>query len=235
MRTRSSSWIQGNHWRPLPSGPPANRRNGSAISLIDAAPRPTTSAVRTATCLVGCRRRLSLPVGAHTREEVGAGRRGLVDGCVTRIAVVADPRRRHEDLGSHIPSLDRCGEGAVRLDAARTDLLLATCRPARAADRSAGQVHDRVGAVDLGRDLLPAARPCSQHGVTWLPGDGDDLVSRAEQRADECFPDQAGPTGDDDLQPALSVLHVRLPPSSFPLRECDCCRSSIARCRQAEL
>ena len=134
-------------------------------------------------------------------ERLGA----TVDDRVAGVAVVTDAGGGHERVRPLRSSLDRRGEGARRLDPARADRLLSAGRPAPAADRRSREVDDGGGPVDLGADVVPAAR-ASLPPAAGAARDDDDVVALDEQRPDERAPDQARAACDDDLhRPVLSA------------------------------
>ena len=95
---------------------------------------------------------LGLPVLAEMGEEISAGwRRFGLGVAVGRRSVVADRARTDEDTRRRRRFLDCHGQAAGREDAAVAQLRLALRRPAFLADRRAGKVDHRLGAVDRGR------------------------------------------------------------------------------------
>ena len=96
---------------------------------------------------------LALP--ADDRQEIVARRARLVELFVALRTVVADRRALDEDLGTRSGLLDRGDQLLGAVDPAVANLALDLRVPAVGEDVVAGQVDDRVAAVDL---LLPAAR-----------------------------------------------------------------------------
>ena len=100
-----------NRCRPPPAGPPTKKRYGSAVRRTACAPRPTTSALRTATWRTGA----SAAAASHATQTCArpTGRRHLVDHDVPGVAGVVDARRRDETRGGFLATESSCTRRCV--------------------------------------------------------------------------------------------------------------------------
>ena len=183
MPTRSSTWIQLNHWRPEPIRPPRNRRNGSAMS------RRTAASTRARTPGGRWRRaRRAAPRPGRPPPSAGRRRRGSRSpaGSPRRPARHRGRRRHPCPRRSRGPSAAG-GRGASAI--ARTMASVAASRLSRIArfrprrprprpDRDAGQVDDGVGPIEgrgRGRAFVPrgSRRPAAPVGLHVPAARGD--------------------------------------------------------------
>ncbi|CAB4952911.1 unannotated protein [freshwater metagenome] len=154
-----------------------------------------------------------LPARREVAEEV-VGRRVLLrDERVARVAVEAGRRAAHERPGTVLRGGDRGDELLRRLDPRGLDPPLRRRRPALE-HRLAGQVDDRVAALDGGHERRvdgPGGRVAAgapAHGLDvaerglrlrGVAGQDGDPVAAGLQPCDEPRADQPGRSGDRDL------------------------------------
>ena len=146
--------------------------------------------------------RLPLPVAADGAQEVGAGRRRLVERFVVRRAVVADRRSAQERRLPCASGLQGRDHGPRRLHAARLDRLLAPRRPPSRRDRFAGQVDHRAGALERAHPAAARVRRAPLHlAATPLATSGEHhhVVGVAPERVDQWAAEEAGAAGHNDF------------------------------------
>jgi hypothetical protein len=166
------------------------------------------------------RRGCGLPVDDQAGEEIVA--RGRFLGEHLRICVdpvIADSGAAHERARLLLGASHGLGEELGRTDAARTEDFFTLGRPALVEHARAGEVNDRVCAVDHGApiagcfrgprdqlDLARAAAACRAGAETAAPmmartpAEDDDVVTALAERHDERTPDESGSAADDYFQ-----------------------------------
>src|SRR5204863_332968 len=128
--------------------------------------------------------------------------------------VVADRRAADKHGGRHGSALDGGDETSSRVDAAVLNGRFLLERPPLAADRFAGEVDDRVGAVDLAcpRPGSAVGNPLNEPGAGVLSGsagaaaENDDIVAFPRESVRERVSEKSTAAGDDDFHDARICL-----------------------------
>src|SRR5581483_634521 len=146
-----------------------------------------------------------LPRLADPGEEIPSRLRALVDGLVVVRAVEPDRRAADQHARPRRRRADRLDDPPRRIEAARPDGVLPRRRPSPGGDRLAGQVHDRVRALDARGQIVPgdgARGPCLAR-PRGAARHYRDLVACAAERLAERAADEARAAGYDDAQRSL--------------------------------
>ena len=142
-----------------------------------------------------------LPRADDIGQEAGAGRVGFIDAPVAGLAVPADRGAGHEDLRRSVELRDCLDDRAGAINSAVEDLTLVVIGPAMVADPGAREVHDGLGALELGEvDGAGSWIPSYLVGGRARPAhEAHDLVALGAQMGDEGGADEPGRAGDRNL------------------------------------
>ena len=123
---------------------------------------------------------------ASARKPV-PGALASVSHLVAAIAVVADGRRASEHPRLGVEGREGAAEEARRVDPARLGCALPGLGPAAGGDAFAGEVHDRVDALEPGGvDRAPVRVP--RHAFGAATDEAHDLVARRGQETAQAAP-----------------------------------------------
>ena len=159
----------------------------------------------------GVSRRLGgvFPRATGVREEAVARRTLLGEHFVAAVAVVPDGRRRHEHrrLLRELRERPRQQRGALR--AALEHDALALGGPALIADARAGEVHDRIDALEADRvDRARLGVPGDFVGTHRVPAhQAQRPMPRGRECADQRGPDQPVRPRHDNVHPQSTYAH----------------------------
>ena len=171
-----------------------------------------------------------LPRADDIGQEAGAGRVGFIDAPVAGLAVPADCGARHENLRGGVELRDCLDDRAGAINSAVEDLTLVVIGPAMVADPGAGEVHDGLGALELGE---------VDGAGSWIPGylvggrarpahEAHDLVALGAQMGDEGGADEPGRAGDCNLH-GPSIPHPAADARAAPALHPRCQRRGVVQ------
>ena len=149
-------------------------------------------------------RKRVLPRRAHGGREPVAKRRIFVDDNARgRIAVTMRGRHLHPDARQRLHGSERTADHFGGFDARAKDLVAMIGR-LDAIDRAAGEIHDRMRAIEMARPVPDRARipgsvlPPRAGWRQRASRDRDDVVSGFRQMTSQTQAEKSRATGDDD-------------------------------------